>query len=64
MKLKRYTPVTYSIPEAAALLGINRNTAYEAANRGELPVIKIGKRLLVPRVRLEAMLAGKDESAA
>ena len=46
------------MPEAAALLGINRNTAYEAAARGELPVIKIGKRLLVPRARLEAMLAG------
>jgi len=64
LKLQRYTPVTYSIPEAAALLGINRNTAYEAAARGELPVIKIGKRLLVPRARLEAMLAGTDKDAA
>jgi excisionase family DNA binding protein len=51
-------PLTYSVPEAAQLLGINRNTAYEAAARGELPVIKIGKRLLIPRAKFDAMLSG------
>jgi excisionase family DNA binding protein len=54
----RYEPLTYSVPEAAALLGVNRNTAYEAAARGELPTIRIGKRVLVPRAAFEAMLAG------
>jgi excisionase family DNA binding protein len=47
---------TLSIPEAAKALGISRNNAYEAARRGEIPTIKIGKRLLVPLAALERML--------
>ncbi len=46
-----------TIPEAAKKLGIGRNTAYEAAHRGQIPTIKIGKRLLVPREALERQLA-------
>ena len=48
--------LTYTIDEAARLLGISRNSAYEAARRGELPAIRLGRRILVPRSRLEAML--------
>ena len=49
---------TYTIPEAASVLGIGRSAAYEAARTGQLPVIRIGKRILVPAVALERMLAG------
>jgi excisionase family DNA binding protein len=49
---------TCTIPEAAKSLGICRNKAYEAARRGEIPTIRIGKRLLVPLVALERMLQG------
>ncbi len=56
---------TLSISEAAALLGVGRNLAYEVASRdGELagvPVIRIGRRLLVPHARLLAVL-GLDDS--
>lgn len=48
--------LTYTIEEAARLLGISRGSAYEAVRRGELPVLKIGKRLLVPRAVLERIL--------
>ena len=48
--------LTYTVEEAARLLGIGRGTAYEAARRGELPVVRLGYRLLVPRARLEQML--------
>jgi excisionase family DNA binding protein len=51
--------LTYKIEEAGHLLGIGRNGAYEAARRGEIPTIKIGRRLLVPKAALEAMLGGK-----
>ena len=44
------------MPEAAELLGISRNNAYELVKRGELPVIRLGKRLLIPRVALDKML--------
>ncbi|HEX5877268.1 MAG TPA: helix-turn-helix domain-containing protein [Actinomycetota bacterium] len=51
--------LTWTITEAAQLLGISRATAYEAAHRGELPVRLIGRRMLVPRVALLRLL-GQD----
>ena len=45
-----------SVPEAAKLLGISRNNAYELVKRGELPSIKLGKRKLIPKVALERKL--------
>ena len=51
----------YTIPEAAALLGFSRNFGYELARRGEIPIIRFGKRMLVPRVALEKLLE-KDTS--
>jgi len=48
--------MTYSIEEVAKLLGIGRNQAYEAAKRGDFPVIKVGKRLLAPKPALDRML--------
>jgi excisionase family DNA binding protein len=37
-----------SVPEAARLLGISRTHAYELIARGELPSIRLGRRILVP----------------
>jgi excisionase family DNA binding protein len=48
--------LTWTITEAAQLLGISRATAYEAAHRGELPVRVIGRRMLVPRAALLRLL--------
>jgi excisionase family DNA binding protein len=45
-------PLTMSVEKAAKLLGVSRGLAYEAARRGELPTIKLGRRLLVPTARL------------
>ena len=49
---------TLTVEEAAALLGIGRNSAYQAVASGQLPVIRIGRRLLVPRAALERLLTG------
>ncbi|GJE48426.1 hypothetical protein GOFOIKOB_1456 [Methylobacterium tardum] len=54
--LERTGAKTISIDEAAAWLGISRNGAYEAAKRGEIPTIKIGRLLKVPVVPFERML--------
>ena len=51
---------TLTIPEAAKTLGIGRNQAYEAAKRGEIPTIKVGKRILVPVAALERKLRGVE----
>lgn len=47
---------TISVEEAAKILGIGRNTAYEAARSGELPTIRVGRRILVPYAAIERML--------
>ena len=51
-------PDVLTIAEAARRLRVGRNSAYEAARRGELPVVRIGRRVLVPRLALERLLAG------
>jgi excisionase family DNA binding protein len=61
---KSPAPATTTIVEAAKRLGIGRNQAYEAAARGEIPVIKIGTRLLVPTKALDRMLDGDGPKAA
>ena len=48
---------TITVPEAAKVLGIGRAAAYEAARTGQIPIIRIGKRILVPVAALERMLA-------
>jgi len=48
--------LTLSVEEAAKLLGIGRNLCYDRVKTGEIPVIKIGRRLLVPRRALERLL--------
>jgi excisionase family DNA binding protein len=50
---------TTSIEATAKRLGIGRNQAYEAAARGEIPVIRIGRRWLVPTAALDRMLSGE-----
>jgi excisionase family DNA binding protein len=50
--------LTISVEEAGRLLGYSRNTAYEAARRGELPTIRLGHKIRVPRVALQRLLDG------
>lgn len=54
---------TYTINEAAEILGIGRSSAYRAARTGEIPTIKIGRRILVGRQTL-ADIIGKHGRTA
>lgn len=49
-------PATLTVAEAAKLLGIGRNQAYEAVQRGEIPSLRIGRRVLIPAARLRRLL--------
>ena len=51
--------LTLTIEAAGRLLGVSRNSAYEAARRNEIPVIRLGRRLLVPRAALMRLLDGR-----
>jgi len=50
---------TMSIKEAAERIPCGINQAYSAAKRGEIPTIKIGKRIFVLREPFERMLRGE-----
>ena len=49
--------LTLSVEETARLLGIGRNLCYDRVKTGEIPSLKIGRRLLVPKAALEKLLA-------
>ena len=49
---------TYTVLEVAEILGIGRNTAYEICRTGEIPTIRIGGRVLVPRSAIDELLKG------
>ncbi len=48
---------TLTVHEAALVLGVSSHTVYEAVARKELPSIRLGRRILVPKDALEQMLA-------
>jgi excisionase family DNA binding protein len=57
---------TMTVPEAGKeYFGLSRNASYAAAERGEIPTIRIGRLLRVPVCALEEMLenASKKDAA-
>lgn len=48
-----------TVPEAAKLLRIGTRSYYQAAQRGEVPAVKVGRRIVVPGAALERFLAGE-----
>ena len=53
-----------TVAEAAEVLGVSRAFAYELAARGEIPVLRLGRRRLVPRKALLEMLGEEAEGAS
>jgi len=52
--------LVYEVPEAGAILGLSRPAAYAAAKRGDIPTIRIGKAIRVPKAALNRMLEKAD----
>jgi excisionase family DNA binding protein len=52
-----------TVDEVAKLLRLSRNAAYEGIARKEIPSIRVGRRILVPRAGIEAMLSGTPAKA-
>jgi len=53
---------TLTAKETAEILGVATPTVYAAVKRGELPAIKIGDRVLIPRAAVQHMLEGPKRS--
>lgn len=50
---------TFSVEEAGCeILGLSRCAAYSAAKNGSIPTVRVGRRLIVPRLALEKLLGG------
>jgi excisionase family DNA binding protein len=62
MQVKQMTiaPAAFSISDAAQYLGIGRTKLYEYINAGVLPVVHFGKRTLIRRVDLDALLTANQ----
>lgn len=54
---------TYTVPEAAEVLGISRNSAYEAVRTGQIPSVRFGRRIVVPHKVIERLLSGEAAPA-
>ena len=52
--------VVLSVSETARILGLSRNSTYQGVFTGEIPHIKVGKRILIPRIALQKMLESTD----
>jgi excisionase family DNA binding protein len=57
MKREQKDPTAFTVDEVAKLLRIGRISAYQAIERGDIPSIRIGRRILVPRLAFHEMLA-------
>ena len=55
--------IVYTVDQAANLLQISRPSAFRAVKKGEIPVIRIGRRILVPVAALEKLLANAGSKA-
>lgn len=56
MTLDDDLPPILTVEQTAQVLGISRGLAFAAARTGQLPTIRIGRRILVPRDQLRRLL--------
>ena len=53
--------LVYSIQEAADLLGISKSYAYELVRKGTIPVLKLGRKRVIPKEKFNQWINGKRE---
>ena len=54
--------LTLTVAEVAALLRISRSTAYEAVRTGQIPSLRFGRRIVIPKAALHCLLDGRRGS--
>jgi excisionase family DNA binding protein len=64
MTLDDDLPPILTVEQVATILGISRGLAFAAARTGQIPVVRIGRRMLVPRDRLRRLVAGGSDSGS
>ena len=49
-----------TVEQVAAVVGVGRSTLYEYVKRGEIPCVRLGRRIVIPLHVVEALLAGAE----
>ena len=57
LKTEEPERLVLTVDETAALLGISRGLAYQMARQGNIPTVRLGRRLLVPRSALDRLMS-------
>ncbi len=57
-------PLTLTVEQAAKVLGIGRSTAYELVHTGDIPSLRLGRRIVVPAARLAGLLFADSAALA
>jgi excisionase family DNA binding protein len=57
MATKKDAPAVFTVCEVAKILRIGKISVYQAIARGDIPCIRIGRRILIPRHTLEQLLS-------
>ncbi len=53
--------LTLSVEHAARLIGVSRSTAYRLVRDGELPAVRVGRRVLILKKPLMQMLEAEED---
>ena len=54
--MEKSEKLTMTVEEAAALLGISRALGYELVSRGDIPCLRLGRRIVIPRRAIDRMI--------
>ena len=47
---------TYTVEECSQLLGLSRSATFEGVHRGDIPHVRVGRRILIPKIAIDRML--------
>ena len=61
MKKKDMEPLVITVEHARKLLGLSRSLMYQAINSGQIPSVRIGRRILIPMAQLDRLINGPGE---
>jgi len=62
MENNKQSNLTLTVPEVAELLRISRGVCYEAVRTKQIPSLRFGRCIRIPRYALELMLSAQDDN--
>ncbi|GAA2092565.1 helix-turn-helix domain-containing protein [Brevibacterium salitolerans] len=54
-------PLTLSTKEAAAMVPMGVRQLREAVDRGEIPAVRLGRNIRIPRAKFLALINGEED---